>query len=59
MKHFMEFVDDVLYEFDGQLSYSDIKNMTYKEIGYLRAHRKKFHPKEADVLAKSLLGRSK
>lgn len=58
MKQYMEFVDDVLYEFDGQLSFSDIKNMTYKEIGYLRAHRKKVHPKEADALAKGLLGKA-
>jgi len=58
MKQYMEFVDDVLYEFDGQLSFSDIKNMTYKEIGYLRAHRKKAHPREADALAKGLLGKA-
>jgi hypothetical protein len=52
----MEFVDDLLYEFDGQLSVSEIKQMTYKEIGYLREHRKKTHPREADILAKGLMG---
>ena len=36
----MAFVDEVLYEFRGQLSLSDIYNMTYKEIGYLREHRR-------------------
>ena len=30
--------------------------MTYKEIGYIREHHKKHHPKEADILSKSLLG---
>ena len=25
--------------FDGQLSLDDIKNSTYKELGYLRKHR--------------------
>lgn len=34
------YIDDVLYEFDGQLKYHDILNMTYKEIGYLMKHRK-------------------
>lgn len=56
MKQFMEFVDDVLDEFSGQLRYDDILHMTYKEIGYLRAHRKKHHPKEADALAKAMMG---
>lgn len=55
MKQYMEFVDDILYEFDGQLSYSEIKQMTYKELGYLRIHRKKNHPREADALAQSLM----
>ena len=56
MKQYMEFVDDILYEFDGQISVSEIKQLTYKELGYLRAHRRKAHPREADVLAKSLMG---
>jgi hypothetical protein len=51
----MEFVDDVLDEFDGQLRYDDILHMTYKEIGYMREHRKKHHPKEANQLAKALM----
>ena len=38
MKQYMEFVDDVLYEFDGQLSFSDIKNMTYKEKVKTKIH---------------------
>lgn len=59
MKQYMEFVDDILYEFDGQLSVADIKAMTYKELGYLRAHRKAHHPREADALAKGLLGKAK
>ena len=52
----MEFVDEVLYEFSGQLRYEDILKMTYKELGYLRAHRKKHHPPEADMLARGLMG---
>lgn len=52
----MGWVDTVLHDFDGQLSYSDILNMTYKEIGYLHAHRKAHYPVEADRLAKSLMG---
>lgn len=59
MKQYMEFVDDILYEFDGQLTVSEIKQLTYKELGYLRKHRKKAHPREADVLAKGLLGKAK
>lgn len=56
MKQFMEFCDDILYEFDGQLSINEIKSMTYKELGYLRAHRRKHHPREAEMVTKSLLG---
>lgn len=48
-------MDDVLDEFDGQLSYHDILHMTYKEIGYLREHRRKHHPKEAKDLTKLLM----
>lgn len=51
----MAFVDDVLDEFDGQLTYQDIYQMTYKELGYLRMHRKEHHPQEAKVLAKALM----
>jgi len=36
----MNYVDQILYEFDGQLSISDIYHLTYKEIGYMRKHRK-------------------
>lgn len=57
MKTFMEFVDDILYEFDGQISVSEIKKMTYKELGYLRDHRRKAHPREADALAKALMSK--
>ena len=59
MRSFLEYVDDVLYEFDGQLSYSEICNMTYKEIGYLREHRKKAHPREANDFTRALLGSGK
>ena len=37
----MEFIDEVLFEFKGQLSLQDIYGMTYKELGYLRQHRAK------------------
>lgn len=49
----MEMIDDVLLEFRGQLSLSDIYHMTYKELNYLRRHRrqrlsdKKFMESEA------------
>ena len=36
----MAMVDDVLYEFKGQLSLDEIYHMTYKELGYLREHRR-------------------
>ena len=35
----MAMIDEVLFEFRGQLSLNDIYNMTYKELGYLREHR--------------------
>lgn len=35
----MDYMNTVLDEFAGQLSYDDIKHMTYKELGYLRKHR--------------------
>ena len=34
-------VDDVLMEFDGHLSITDIFNLTYKELDILRTHRRK------------------
>lgn len=37
----MGYIDQVLYDFGGQLSIQDIYHMTYKEIGYMRQHRKK------------------
>jgi len=36
----MGLIDDVLYEFKGQLRIEDIYQMTYKELGYLREHRR-------------------
>ena len=36
----MNLVDEILFEFRGQLSLSDIYQMTYKELGYLREHRR-------------------
>ena len=49
----MYYIDDVLDEFNGQLSVNDIYHMTYKEIGYLRKHRaeliKKRGPKLSDM----------
>ena len=57
MKQYMEFIDDILYEFDGQIGVSDIMRMTYKELGYLREHRKKAHPRDADLVAKALLSK--
>lgn len=41
IKSFMGFVDEILFEFKGQLSLTDIYSMTYKELGYLRQHRNK------------------
>ena len=57
MKQYMEFIDDILYEFDGQIGVSNIMRMTYKELGYLREHRKKAHPRDADLVAKALLSK--
>lgn len=33
-------MNNILEEFNGLLSLNDIYNSTYKEIGYLRKHRK-------------------
>lgn len=46
----MEYVDTILDEFDGQLSYDDICHMTYKEIGYLRLHRAKLKKEKGPQL---------
>ena len=54
MRDYLEFVDDVLYDFNGELGPEDIYKMTYKEIGYLCEHRRKTHPREAEGLAKLL-----
>ena len=40
----------MLDEFDGQLSYTDIMHMTYKEIGYLRKARAKLKEKKGATL---------
>lgn len=39
----MAYVDEVLDEFSGQLTIDQIYHMTYKEIGYLRKHRKELN----------------
>ncbi len=43
----MRLINDVLDEFDGQLSMDDIYKMTYKELGYLRMHRKELKTRQA------------
>lgn len=43
----MAFVDTVLYEFKGQLSYNDILHMSFKELGYLRKHRELIYREKA------------
>ena len=52
----MAWVDDLLDEFSGQLTIDQIYNSTYKEIGYLRKHRKELNNKKnkADPLGKAL-----
>ena len=35
----MGLVDDILYEFKGQLRIEDIYHLTFKELAYLREHR--------------------
>lgn len=52
----MGFIDQVLYEFGGDLSYHDILHMTHKELGYLRNHRRKL--KEAGAITPKELGKS-
>lgn len=46
----MGYVDDILYEFKGQLSIQDIYHMTYKEIGYMRKHRAELNKKNGPDL---------
>ena len=42
----MAYVDDILDEFSGQISINDIYHMTYKELGYLRKHRRELNKKK-------------
>lgn len=50
----MALVDEVLFEFRGQLSISDIYQLTNKELSYLREHRREMMSNskvaEADAL---------
>jgi hypothetical protein len=39
----MFWVDEILDEFNGQISIEEIYKSTYKEIGYLRKHRKELN----------------
>ena len=47
----MNYVDDILDEFKGQISINDIYHMTYKEIGYLRKHRAEMNKKRGPTLS--------
>lgn len=52
-------VDEVLMEFRGQLGIQDILSLTYKELGYLREHRRQVlsDPKVAEAeAARNLIG---
>jgi hypothetical protein len=51
----MALVDDVLLEFGNQLSVSDIYNMTFKELGYLREHRRMMRETKPGVAEKEAL----
>jgi hypothetical protein len=42
----MGWVDEILDEFSGQIKISEIYESTYKEIGYLRKHRKLLNEKK-------------
>jgi len=42
----MAYINEILDEFDGQLSIDDIEHKTYKEIGYLRIHRRKLNERK-------------
>lgn len=41
------YIDQILYEFEGQLSLTDIYHMTFKEITYMRKHRSKIREERA------------
>lgn len=45
-------IDNILDEFNGQVSIQEILNLTLKELAYLRQHRGKLNLKKA----KQLLG---
>ena len=52
-----DYIDQILYEFDGQLSLNDIYNTTFKEIAYLRKHRLKIREERAkNPTLKDLVG---
>ena len=53
MEQYLGFVDSVLYEFKGQLTYSDIMGMTLKEIGYLRKHRNAMREEASKQMAET------
>lgn len=46
-------IDNILEEFNGQISISDILNLTLKELAYLRQHRQKLNDKKI----KNILGK--
>lgn len=48
----MEEIDVILDEFNGQLSYSDILHMTYRELSYLRKHREQMNAKKGPELSR-------
>jgi hypothetical protein len=51
----MALVDDVLLEFGNQLSISDIYGMTFKELGYLREHRRMIRETKPEVIQNQVL----
>lgn len=50
----MGYIDDILLEFGGDLSYHEILHMSYKEIGYLRNHRQTRKKKDGVITPKEL-----
>lgn len=52
----MAWVDEILDEFSGQITIDQIYRSTYKEIGYLRKHRKELNARKnkADPLGSAL-----
>lgn len=46
-------VNSILLEFEGQLSLSDIHNLTRKEIYYLRRFRQHYHIKQKEEAEKA------